>query len=563
MLTRTVALATFFVCAFSLSHGNGDRFLARDTEFVEPGVVPETASTNRYPLPTALKCITNIAIQYMIVYLALAIIRTYHEIRGTPKGSVEAALAAAATTLTLGPMLCVLFIACRLRVVWLSQGQGDPQVWVQYCMCTCTYAVSASTLVVLIIPLLIGHVPKVNKKTGDLEADMGELEEHKVSLYALTALRYLILLGMYEGIAVTVGMCIYQPPPGTWPGNKIPSPSSAVMCTMIMSVAFFMVFLFVATCKSFTELTGRSAAKLEQIMLGAARTMESAPMLCILFLAARMQALQMDPVNGAPQKWAQGCFYMCTFAVIIQAFLAIAVPFVIASELKRENSSNVTIFKAGVKPIIGYVLAACRHAMMLCMYGGLIAVIVSIFTIQHPKGSEYTVPVSPALQCVINLACQFFFVYLLLWVMISVQELTGFKIKQTRCYAALEAARATVMFAPMLSLLFVAARMWALQTTDNKGAPQAWAQDGMFISTWAMLICVLMCLLSGLFMWAEVDEDGNVVNTFDNLWVAIPILTIRYLAMFLMYLGIVIVMMSIFLITPATANGRGSMQIAA
>jgi len=371
----------------------------------------------------------------------------------------------------------------------------------------------------------------------------------------------LILLGMYGGVGgVIVGICIYQPPAGTWPGDKIPPPAPAVMCTMLMSVGFFAVYLFVAASKSFTELTGRSTAKLEQVMLGAARTMEFAPMLCILFLAARMRALQMDPVNGAPQKWAQACFYMCTCAVIVQTCLAIAVPLVITSEIEHDEAGNVT-FKVEEKPILGYVLTACRYAIMLCIYGGFTAVIVSIFLIEHPDGPEHTIPVSPAVQCVINLTLQFFTVYLLMWIMITFQELTGYNLKEMKFYAALEAARATVMFAPMLSILFVATRMRALQMTDNKGAPQAWAQDGMFMSTWATLISLVMCLVVGLFMKVEVDEDGNVVNKFESLWIAIPIITIRYLCMFLMYGGIITVVVSIFLITPETANGRGSIPV--
>merc|ERR1719321_1512277 len=127
-----------------------------------------------------------------------------------------------------------------------------------------------------------------------------------------------------------------------------------------------------------------------------------------------------------------------------------------------------------------------------------------------------------------------------MWIMMSIQELTGYNLKEMRFYAALEAARATVMFAPMLAILFVATRMRALQMTDNKGAPQAWAQDGMFMSTWATLIALTMCLVVGLFMKVEVDGDGNVVNKFESLWIAVPIIAIRYMCMLLMYGGITI-----------------------
>jgi hypothetical protein len=409
--------------------------------------------------------------------------------------------------------------------------------------------------------MVLGDVLKVDEKTGDLVHDSAALEERKVALYSLTGVRYVLLLMMYGGAAgVIVGICTYQPPPGTWPGDKIPPPAPAVMCTMLLSVAFFVVYLFVACCRSFTELTGHSTQKLEEVMLGAARTMEFAPMLCILFLAARMRALQMDPVNGAPQKWAQTCFYLCTVAVMVQTCLAIAVPLVITTEVEHDNAGHVK-FVVEDKPILGYVLTACRYLIMLSIYVGFTAVIVSIFLIEHPKGPEYTIPISPTVQCVINLTIQFFFIYLLMWIMMTIQELTGYSLQEMKFFAALEAARATVAFAPMLSILFVITRMRALQMTNNRGAPQAWAQDGMFMSTWATLISLLMCLIVGVFMEVEVDKDGNVVNKFESLWLAIPMITIRYLCMLLMYGGIVTVVVSIFLITPETANGRGSIPV--
>merc|ERR1719272_1853066 len=149
-------------------------------------------------------------------------------------------------------------------------------------------------------------------------------------------------------------------------------------------------------------------------------------------------------------------------------------------------------------------------------------------------------------------------VYLLMWIFIAMQELTGYQFKEMQFYAGVEAARATVMFCPMLAILFVACRMRALQMTDNKGAPQSWAQDGMFMATWATLISLSMCLISGLFMKVETDEDGNVVNKFESWALAIPFITIRYFTMLLLYAGLIVVVVSIFLITPETANGRGS-----
>merc|ERR1719199_745346 len=103
--------------------------------------------------------------------------------------------------------------------------------------------------------------------------------------------------------------------------------------------------------------------------------------------------------------------------------------------------------------------------------------------------------------------------------MMTVSEISSGTIpmEKWKLFAAVEAAKSTLAFAPMLSILFVTTRMYALLITDKKGAPQAWVQDGMYTSTWSLLISFLTCLATGLVMdKVETDEDGNVVNKFSN-----------------------------------------------
>merc|ERR1712195_264520 len=99
-----------------------------------------------------------------------------------------------------------------------------------------------------------------------------------------TASRYLILLGLYGGLAgVIVGICIYLPP-GATDLNKLPPPAPAVMCTMILAVTFFATQLVIAVCRSYSELMGVEFPKTVGIMNAAASTVDFAPMLAIVFL---------------------------------------------------------------------------------------------------------------------------------------------------------------------------------------------------------------------------------------------------------------------------------------
>merc|ERR1719449_480629 len=97
----------------------------------------------------------------------------------------------------------------------------------------------------------------------------------------------------------------------------------------------------------------------------------------------------------------------------------------------------------------------------------------------------------------------------------TVSEVTGgtVPLEKYKIFSAIESAKSTLAFAPMLSILFVTTRMYALLLTDKKGAPQAWVQDGMYMATWSLLISFVSCLATGLVMdEVQIDEDGNVVN---------------------------------------------------
>jgi len=499
--------------------------------------------------------------QYMLVFTALAVCRSYHEFSGTPKGSAEAGLRAAAQTVTYGPMLCVLFIACRMRVEFLSDGKGQPQMWVQNCMYGVTFAVLGSTLAVLLVPLVTGKPVALKAGSSDMEKP-DEVEEggSKATFYALSAVRYLILLGLYGGLAgVIVGICTYLPA-GETDLMKLPAPAPAVMCTMILAVLFFVTQLVIAGCRTYTEFTGTQMGQVVDVMNAAAATVEFGPMLAVLFLSARMRALQHD---GQPQLWAQHCMYASTGALGMTTILAVVVPLALGGKMHINEKTNERTFEVE-NPTLGMALVAVRYISMLCFYGGAVAVAVSIFKFEAPAGPEHTLPVSPTVQCVVNLTVQFFFVYLMVIIMATVSELSGGKypLENHRFYAALQAAKTTVAFCPMLSILFVTTRMYALLITDKKGAPQAWVQDGMFMATWALLISFVVCLATGCVMDdVEMDEDGNVTNKFSNQYVGIGMTVVRYLAMLLLYGGIVTVIVGLFKMTPENANGRGSVPL--
>jgi len=535
----------------------------KDTERNQIEQVPVVGDAfSVHPVSTTMKCVISLTIQYLLVYTALALCRTAADSFNVKYDNlpIQKILVTATLTVNYAPMLAVLFLGFRMRVLQLTKGKGNPPEWVQLCMYFCTYAVLALTLSVTIIPVFTGEVISVDPKTGDIPHDT-EPFKNQICAVFFTFVKYFIMLGLYVGvICVIYGIYSYVPPAGIWPEGKSFPVSPAVQCTTILTCMYFILYAAVAFSRTYTQFSNVKMTKFENAMMTATNAMNFAPMLAILFIGARMRALQMDPVNGNPQKWAQNCFYMCTYAVAAQTILAVIIPLVLQGEAKAGKTEGDMEYTVENKTL-GAGLSIARYVIMFCIYVGFSCVIWSVFTIQHPKGKEYTPPVSVTMQCVINLTVQFFLIYLVIWIGITLKEFTGFEwalLTQT-----MENAKATVQFCPMLAILFVGTRMRALQMTDNRGAPQGWVQDGMYMATWSILIQFLMCLVVPICTGSpcQCDDDGHVTWRPAHPIGFYIVETIRWLSFFLMYGGTITVIVGVYTMTPETANGRGSVPV--
>jgi len=256
---------------------------------------------------------------------------------------------------------------------------------------------------------------------------------------------------------------------------------------------------------------------------------------------------------------------MCSYALFFQTVLTIAVPIVLRGHVVNDRyGAGDTHFEIpGSHHIIAKILLVARYAITLCLYCGFVAVIISIFT--------YGDPVSVTLQCVVNLALQFFFIYFMIWTLLTVRDFTGYEVP--RLFQAMETARVTVMFAPILSILFIAMKMRALSLSDNKRSPPTWAQIAMILATWAVFLQFCTCIAMAFFGDVVVAADGNISHRstsglstgsgaviqnwlIENTIGRVVIVAIRVLSMCLFYGGVGAVLVAIFIMTPAMTVGN-------
>jgi len=511
-----------------------------------------------------LQCVMNLALQYFILYTALAIIRTVNGQSGGGQLGLQKILEAGCTTVTYAPMLSVLFLGARMRAIQLTQGETEkyklPQPWVQTAMYISCYAVLIQVILVLMVPIFTGEMNVTCDSEGNL--DMSKMKAGGMGAKVISVGRYIAMLMLYGGTGtVCVGIFMMEPPKEIW-GDDAPPVSPAVGCVINLTLQFFAVYLTLAIVRSCIELSGSSPflQKLDGLLTLAKFTVNFAPMLCILFIGARMRALQIDPKHGNPQLWAQRCFYLCTYSVMVQTILVILMPFCTKCEVKKGASEGDVTFVLE-NPTIGAVMTVIRYVALFALYGGFTAVMVSVFLIEHPTDVSLTPPISPAMQCVMNLTCQYFTIYLGLFVCITIKQFSS--ISMELVIGMFEGGQKTVMFAPMLSMLFIGARMRALQLTKATdgtipptAGPQGWAQEGMFLSTWSVLVQVIMVFLVPLATGGgkpEMDDSGNLITPKGtNKYISWVLEAIRYLCLLAMYGGAITVVYAVFVMTPET-----------
>merc|ERR1719217_161376 len=97
---------------------------------------------------------------------------------------------------------------------------------------------------------------------------------------------------------------------------------------------------------------------LKEACTTATLSMNFAPMLAVLFIGARMRALQMDPINGAPQRWAQNCFFMCTYALLAQTLISITVSLVLQGKASKGDTEGDMHYEVVAYPVLGGILTA-------------------------------------------------------------------------------------------------------------------------------------------------------------------------------------------------------------
>lgn len=540
-----------------------------------------------FPLSACMRYILMLTGLYFLIYTSAGVSKVFADVFSLGENTkTELSLRAACDTVFYAPMICVLFLGAHLRAMQISEGKGGPGEATELAMQVCTWSVIVQTMLVLLIPVLTGEVVRVDEETGL------ELPDIKDTILAgfLTLLRYAAVVGLYLSVAVICAQVVLMDthslgvrPLDLWDDATTavtefaPPVSAAMRCTMGLTGLFFAVHLCRSVLRSCLEFSGaglhgasreghRSGARelvahWEQCLQVCAHAVSPAPMLCILFMAARMRALQLDAKSGRPQGWAEQCFYESSVAIAVHTvviFLAKAfgVRTGASPRVGGEPGSSDSLVDEGMMLWAERLVFATRIISVLVVCWGFLGVVSSMMLIRAEGGSPAP-PAPPAMMCAFAFAGQYFAVYVCVFLSqafvstsfsLGVASEGSLYLLQT--VNVLQVAEYAVKLCPMLSVLFIGTWMRAQLLTQGRGSVQCWAQDAMYVAVVALFAQLVFALVVGA-PGGDADPGPGAKQRLSSFAGTIELA--KALSFVVLYGSVAVVGFSVLVIGPQTA----------
>jgi len=301
--------------------------------------------------------------------------------------------------------------------------------------------------------------------------------------------------------------------PGLQPGKPVvPALSTTIVCTITLISTFFLLtaIFFVLQTLNRQKITERKRE--ERCWANVVGSVTFVPMLCVLFLAARLQAVQYSQGNpelyGLPQWWVRYAMVVCTCAVLWSVLVHFCCEFLSDS---REEGDR--------KPAVGGCMNFCRKLAMTIIYVCFTTVCCGVLLMEPPpellaraQVGESWNHVSPGVACTVFLTVIYFAVYLSFICIRLANEygLLGQRLRFSRAQEYLKSTSTTVaVFAPMLCALFLGTRIRLLQLDPLHGNPGKWVQMTYYGCSACFVLHTLLAVLSTYVDLREQQVDAS------------------------------------------------------
>jgi len=376
------------------------------------------------------------------------------------------------------PMLCVLFLAVRLQAVQYCRGDpelfGLPQRWVKTAMASCTGAALLGIPVHLSVEACQG-------------ADKTQRTKCSIccGMVLRTILQSLMLVVYVCILVVCLGVAVMRQPGQFHLATEHSHISPAVICTVFLSIVYFLLYLGLVTWKKVNEvgLWGqrmRFNTPQEYLKNLNSNVDALAPMLCVCFLGIRIRALQLDPLHGDLEPWVQSLFYSCSAGFVLHTIFSVTTTWM---DLRQQDSGGQ--YSVGAQTPAAILLEVLKLLLVALITVGVCAVSVRChgFFTANTEANADSQPLALTLQCTMLLTVVYFVVYLMHTAVVTVQKASKWSHNLPMVEVYFRHAKDSLDFCPKFSILFLGTFMRALYLTDGEGAPQAWCQISQCIAT--------------------------------------------------------------------------------
>mmetsp|Transcript_36987 Transcript_36987/g.73202 ORF Transcript_36987/g.73202 Transcript_36987/m.73202 type:complete len:636 (+) Transcript_36987:61-1968(+) len=236
------------------------------------------------------------------------------------------------------------------------------------------------------------------------------------------------------------------------------------------------------------------------------------PMLCIVFLAARLQAIQFCrgdlDLFALPTWWVKYAMVIATSAVLLSVLGHIADQIVDEMQDRRVHRRERLNCVRGM-------IRLCMHVAVGAIYSCFTVVCLGVIFMRPPEYYSKHVVYSymnPAVTCTIFLSMVYFAVFLSL---ICVKKANEFGLlgQPLRFCKAQEYLRSTIdtvaAFAPMLCVLFIGTRIRTSQLDPLHGNPEPWVQLLFFLCSGWFVLHTVLALVSTYIEQDQQQGDGT------------------------------------------------------
>jgi len=509
---------------------------------------PKTRELFFRPVSTTVYCVMWLTVLTLVVHTSLAAARNSDELSGRVQPSLATeVLSIASRGASCSPVMGLLFLAYRLYILAITKGRGEPEVWVKSSMIIATAGLTLHLVVTVAVMLSTGKIAKSSAPVdGSKLNDYPWLDSKFLSGgwkgISLQVIQISSVFWMYVGIAaVAVGLLVIK---GLKPA------SSAVASAASLAALYFIVESLVLVARTLEQAwasgkvnEARTSAvhAFHSCALSASQVVQKAPMLAVLFLAARMRHLNVNPPDGTSPPYVASAFLSAAIAMYLETIISMYVGFSGRDELGYYQTHH---FKTSPwVHLIQHILGGVGFAAT-----GLV-----FHSLWWEWGPANAPPLSPTMMGVLALSAAFLLVYVGLWLGSVARDV--FNRNWATLQDSLQAASIGVGFFPLLCVLFIACRVRALQVTQQLGHPPWWEQECVFITVYAVFIQLFCCLVLPIFTGAatSVDPEGNTTYDLRPMVGAYAVTVVKYLALFGLHGGVVGICTAIFVMTPESA----------